>query len=157
MSLDNRFIEHNKFDILDRENYEYFKQNKRHNTQMYDDFQKWTKIVKGLILTLHELEKVSKYGIYIESIGYFCKVYIGQRKGRKISLVKRRKPFNIYLDLFIPDAKMKDYGYEFKMISRDIFKPDMDTVEFYRQLTENQSQMKTYAINRGGKNFKKYY
>lgn len=103
--MDHKFLFFKEADILERASYEYFKKNKKFTNKVYDEHLKWLRIATGLITAMNQLWNESDGGLYLKDIGYFTYLPKYKVRGRRISLVRRKKDRFHYEKCFIPFCK----------------------------------------------------
>jgi len=100
--MDHKFLFFKEIDSLGRESYEYFKKNKRFTHKSYDEFKKWLIIARALVTEMNIMYGESDGGLYLKDLGYFLYLPKYLARGRKISVVRRKKDKFKYEQSFIP-------------------------------------------------------
>ena len=100
--MEHKFLFFDEVDAAGRESYEYFKKNKRFTHKDYDEFKKWLQIARGLITDMNVMYGESDGGLYLKDLGYFLYLPKYLLRGRRISVIRRRKDKFRYEQSFIP-------------------------------------------------------
>ena len=144
-----KFLDNLTEEIVTREAYAYFKENKKFNHKSFDDFFKWRNIIGGLIKATAILNFNSKAGVYIKGIGYFASVPICIREGARMSLVRTRPSKIQYLRKFYPDDPlMEDWTLDEVFNSLEHYEVRLSEVEFYKKQNTNAKYINKRANSR---------
>lgn len=94
-------------DILSREAYDFYRQERFHCAKGIDQYNYFVKSVSGIFSIIKEMMLNSKGGVYIEGLGYFCFVKYKNKRRYGKGLIKRKKA--LYFPYFFPDSKLKEW------------------------------------------------
>lgn len=101
--------------LLDREVYDFYRENRYRTADGINDYNLYKKAVGGLFELLGRMIKESEGGVYIENLGYFCYI-IDYKKTKKIvteiknlPLRERYKKKYKYFPYFFPDDSLEDF------------------------------------------------
>jgi hypothetical protein len=121
----------NETSLLDREVYDFYRDNRRHVAKGINDYNLFKKAVGGLLTVIKEMMIEGEGGVHIDGIGYFCflkntkKV---RRRGRIKSLIKKYKKVYTYTPYFFPDIELEGWTFsdtfDMKTLDKDRFRDD---------------------------------
>lgn len=101
--------------LLDREVYDFYRENRYRAANGINDYNLYKKAVGGLFELLRKMVMESEGGVYIENLGYFCYI-ISNKKSRKriteiknIPLREKYKKKYTYFPYFFPDENLEDF------------------------------------------------
>lgn len=144
------FLENLTEEIVTREAYTYFKENKNFNHKATDDFFKWRIILNGLLKSAEILNYNSKVGVYMKGVGYFALVPICLKEGKRLSLVRRRPSKIQYLRKFFPDNPSVE-GWRLDEIFNTVehYEVRLTEAEFYKKQNTDAKYINKRAYSRG--------
>lgn len=94
--------------LVDREVYEYYRENRRRQSKTIDQYNYFIKAVEGLFIVISRMIAESEAGVYIEGFGYFCCIK-NIRKTKPKSLTLRSKYKISYTPFFFPDKEFQHW------------------------------------------------
>ena len=141
--------------LVDRDAYEFYKQNRRRVSPGINEYNLYKKTVRGLFAELARMLSSAQGGIYIAGLGYFCYVVSPtKRKKRKGSLMQRLKKKYVYTPYFFPDEDFKDFtmdGAFYRMLHKrkyqdEAYKLHFDLCESHREAMRLQNILTDYKL-----------
>lgn len=132
--------------LIDREVYDYYRENRRRQSKTIDQYNYFVKAVEGLFRVISEMIAQSEGGVYIEGLGYFCcikKVV----KNRSESLTLRGRKKISYVPFFFPDKAFEDWRMEgtFKFFLKNKIKEAKVKHNIYFDVCESYREAATQA------------
>ncbi len=131
--------------LLNREFYDYYKENRTHQALAIDQYKYFVKAIGGLIITIKKLIQEKEGGVYIEGFGYFCIVKAKKRRinpSEKSPLKKKAKKdsFKIW---FIPEEDYsKWYLMNFDVVKSNKHRVELEAIKLHLELTEYNRKLK---------------
>lgn len=107
-------------EFIDREMYDYYRQNRRKVAKGIDQYMLWRKAIAGMIIVINDLIEDNENGLYIEGFGYFCAKKRALRK-KRISIVKKIEETTYYLSLEFENNDL-NRRYKFRRHGNIFFK-----------------------------------
>lgn len=100
--------------LLDREVYEFYKENRKKVANGLNDYNLFKKAVSGLMLVIRDMMVQGQGGVYIEGLGYFCNVMYPKKykmRGKDIPFFRRIEKQQYFFPYFFPDFEMTDWTF----------------------------------------------
>lgn len=102
-------------ELVCREFYEYYKENRTKVAQGINDFNLFKKAIGGLLTTINKLAVKTEGGLYLQGIGYFAHVLSTYETASALyskSFFKRLERDKFYFMWFFPDKRFKGWFLE---------------------------------------------
>lgn len=155
MQKEHKFLFFKDSNILERNSYEYFKKNKRFTHKDFDEHRKWLAIARGLVMVMNKLYKQSDEGLYLTGIGYFTYLPKYKIKGRRISVVRRKKDKFYYEESFIPFCnELLSYRIEGVLRTDKVIIPNIANLDFADQFEKQHKLLRGYMSHHKSAKYK---
>lgn len=142
---DHKFLFFENTQVLSRDGYKYFKENKKFKSPHFNEFKFWRTIAKSLLFIMNELYRNTNGGLYLEDLGYFIYLPKYVVKGRRISVVRKKPNKYHYEKCFIPLCdELLSYRTEGWMRTEEKVIPKMRNIKFQEELKENEKYLRGY-------------
>ena len=131
-----RFLKLNQ--LIDREAYEFYKENRKKCAAGLNDFNLYKKAIGGIFSLIKTMIEESQGGLHIDGLGYFCMLEVAPKKRRNPkSLMQRFQKIRRFKLHFEPDFELKDWtisGTQTPKVrsKRDDYKVHFDLVKSVR-------------------------
>jgi hypothetical protein len=105
----------NSLSLLEREVYDFYRENRRRTAPGINDFNLFKKAVSGFFQLMKRYMEESEGGVYIEDFGYFCYIINTHKTNvrglwiNQIPLMHRYKKHYKYLPYFFPSEHLEGY------------------------------------------------
>lgn len=143
MLQDSKFLY--KEDLICRDFYNYYKENRKKSVEPIDQYKLFVKAVNGLMELLRRQILETEGGVYINGFGYFCYVKNAEKRrrvGNNLSFFQRMKKVDKYTYWFFPDNNFKDW-----YIEADAMKPKLDNYKLHFDGIKSYYDAKLLADN----------
>lgn len=144
---DFNLLRENELDVLGREFYTYFKENKRFNSKITDDYFKWRKVLASLVNYMGTMTRVGSKGFYIKNIGYFHYEPLSDVL-KRTKYIKTKISTKYYLN-FTPDKETirNWYTETIENIKEDKTK-DLESLKNIKLQSENGIRVNKRSVSR---------
>lgn len=142
---DYKFLFFDKTELLSKEAYIFFKENKKFTSGVFNEFKYWRTIARSLLYGMDQMYNQTDGGMYLKDFGYFLYLPKYVVRGHKISVIRRKPNRYHYEKSFIPLCdELLSYRTEGYFRTEKKIVPSMRNIEFYDQLEENQRYLRGY-------------
>lgn len=140
--------------LLDREAYEFYRQNRRRVSPGINEYNLYKKTVRGLFAELARMISSAQGGVYITDLGYFCYIALPKKKrrGRGSSILQRFEKKAVFTPYFFPDENFKEFtmhGAFYRMLydrrhTDEVYKLHFDICEAHKEAIRLQNILTDY-------------
>ena len=146
--------------LLDRDAYEFYRQNRRRCSVGINEYNLYKKTVNGLFAELSRMIPSVQGGVYITDLGYFCYIVNPKKmigSGKKIgSIISRLKKRTLFTPYFFPDEPFKEFtmhGAFYRMMHErmkrdEFYKLHFDLCEANREAVRLQNLITKYQFKK---------